>query len=322
MDKSAKEITFDKKGVCNFCHIAQAELKQLPTKMPKVEGKVLMGLSGGADSSYTLHKAVEMGIKPICFSLDNGWNDPKADKNVKKMVDKLGLEHHVYKIDLEKYRELQRAFLKSGVSNIEIPTDHILMAATYEMAVKHGCKWVLSGGNVETESIMPASWGYNARDLVHIKDIFKKMTGYRLKGLPTCSLLKWNYYKWIKGIKLLYLLDVIGYNRAKAIKTLEKKYGYQDYGAKHEENVFTSWFQNFYLFEKFGIDKRKAHLSSLINSGQMTRKEALFQLTASPVYPNLGIESRVLKYPKRDYTEFKTDERLFNFISSVVKFFR
>lgn len=323
MDKSAKEITFDENGFCNFCDNAQRELAltRLLT-LPEIKGKkydCLIGLSGGVDSSYVLHKAVEMGLRPLCFSVDNGWNDPRADENIMRLVEGLKVPFYRYTIDLKTFHKLQSAFMKAGQINIEIPTDHILMATTFEMASKYGIKYILSGGNVATESIMPASWGYNARDLVHIKDIFKKMTGKKLKGLPTCSLLKWNYYRWIKGIRILYPLDVWGYNREEAIKTLEEKYGYKVYGEKHCESIFTWWFQNYYLFEKFGIDKRKAHLSSMIMSKQITRKEALEEIMKNPVYPRIGLEDRIWKYKYRPYTDFKTDEKLYLFISKCIR---
>ena len=196
------------------------------------------------------------------------------------------------------------------------------MATSYEMAAKNNIKWIISGGNVATESIMPPSWGYNARDLVHIKDVYKQMIGGKFPNIPTCSLLKFNYYKWIKRIKTFYILDTINYNREDSIKLLEEKYGYKNYGEKHCESVFTQWFQNFYLYEKFAIDKRKAHLSSLINSGQMTRSEALEELAKPPVYPALGLEKKVMKYPKRSYTDFKTDEKLWKFITTLVRALR
>jgi 7-cyano-7-deazaguanine synthase in queuosine biosynthesis len=325
MDSTAKEITF-KDGVCSFCDVAQKELEALkqspplPTlKQPNKKYDCILGLSGGVDSSMVLHKAMDLGLRPLCFSVDNGWQDPKAQENIMRMVEKLKVPFYRYTIDIDKFNELQAAFIKAGVPNIEIPTDHILLATTYEMAAKNGIKWILSGGNVETESIMPASWGYNARDLVHIKAIYKKFIGKKLKGLPVCSLLKFNYYKWVKGIKMLYLLDYTNYNRANSIKLLEKEYGYQDYGAKHEESVFTKWHINFYLYEKFGFDKRKAHLSSLINSGQMTREEALKELEKNPEYPKLGIEGKVMKYTKHSHDDYPKDENLYNFICKVVR---
>lgn len=330
MDKSAEEITFDSDGVCNFCHQAQEALKQIEAekhKLPDIVEKikkdgfskkydVLIGLSGGVDSSYTLLRALQLGLRPLCYSVDNGWNDPRADENIMNLVENLKVPFFRYTIDLKQFSKLQGAFIQAGVPNIEIPTDHILMATTYEMASIYGIKWILSGGNVATESIMPASWGYNARDLVHIKDIYKKMTGEKLKGLPVCSLLKWNYYKWIKRIKIFYLLDYVDYNKEKAIEELSK-YGWKDYEEKHGENVFTKWHMNYYLFEKFGFDKRKPHYSSLINSGQLDRKEALRALGNNPVFPNIGLEERVFKYPKRSHDEFKKDK--YDLIAKIIR---
>lgn len=332
MDKSAEEITFEN-GVCNFCVQAQRSLYEIEEeehKLPEIlaqikkdgkDGKYdcLMGLSGGVDSSTALYYAVSLGLRPLCFSVDTGYNKPKADENIMKLVEGMKVPFYRYVIDNKKFVELQGAFLKAGVPNVEIPTDHILLAVTMELADMYGIKWIGSGGNVNSESIMPPSWGYNARDLVHIKDVYKKMTGKKLSGLPTCGLLKWNYYKWVKGIKTLYLLDFLEYNREKSGKMLGEKYGYESTGEKHEENYFTWWFQNYYLFTKFGFDKRKAHLSSLINSGQITRSQALEKLGESPVYPTLGLEERVMKYPKRKHEEFKRDEKLYLFISKIVK---
>ncbi len=336
MDGSVAEIVYDENGICNFCHQAQKELKAIEAErmnLLKVIDKIkkdgrgkkydcLIGLSGGVDSSFTLYNAVQLGLRPLCFSVDNGWNDPKADENIMRLVEGMKVPFFRYTIDTKKFLEVQMAFLKAGLVNVEIPTDHILMATTHEMAAKYGIKWILSGGNVATESIMPKSWSYSARDLVHIKDVYKWATQKNLKGLPVCGLLKWNYYKWIKGQKTLYLLDYLLYNRQHAINILEKEYGYKNYGEKHCENIFTWWFQNYYLFEKFGFDKRKPHLSSLINSGQMTRSEALAELGKNPVYPQIGIEDRIKKYGKRSHYAFATDEWLFLLISKIIRTLR
>lgn len=326
MDVTAVEIVFTETG-CNFCDRAKQELDSVEGKIPYIKGMinkdskydVLIGLSGGADSSYALLLAVRLGLRPLCFSVDNGWNTKLADENIMKLVEGLKVPFYRYNIDLDKFVELQMSFIVAGQANIEIPTDHILMAVSLELADRYNIKTIISGGNVSTESIMPASWGYNARDLVHIKDVYKKMTGKKLEGLPTCSLLKWNYYKWIKGIKTVYLLDYLKYDREEAIKELSELLGYVHPGEKHCESIFTSWFQNFYLFEKFGYDKRKPHLSSMIMSGQITRDQAIAELSKSPVYPKLGIEDRVLEYKNRYYQNFKTDEKLFNFISKAIK---
>jgi N-acetyl sugar amidotransferase len=335
MDKTAEEIVFTETG-CNFCDQAEKSLKDIEKEKDNLlyiikdikkdgEGKkydCLIGLSGGVDSSFTLHKAVELGLRPLCFSVDNGWHDPKADENIMKLVEGLKVPYYRYTIDLDKFRDLQSAFILAGQRNIEIPTDHILLATTYDMANKYDIKYILSGGNVATESIMPQSWGYNARDLVHVKDVYKKMKGRKLKGLPVCGLLKWNWYKWVKKIKMFYLLDYVEYDRRLAITFLEKMYGYKNYGEKHCENYFTWWFQNFYLYEKFGIDKRKAHLSSLVMSRQLSRKDAERELMKSPVYPDIGFDRKVLNYEERPYNDFKTDEKLWKFITTLVRAWR
>lgn len=326
MDVSAPEITFDENGVCNFCYQAKQALEEVKSTRPtfKSTGKqydCLIGLSGGADSSYALHLAVTFGLKPLCFTLDNGWNDKVADENIMKLVEGLKVPLYRYVIDLEKFKKLQAAFLQAGVKNVEIPTDHVLMAASYELAAKYGIKTIISGGNVATESIMPASWGYNARDLTHIKAIYKKFTGEKLSGLPLCSVWRWNFYRWVKRIKIAYLLDHVSYNREGAIEVLHQLYDYTHPGLKHEESVWTRWFQNYYLFEKFGIDKRKAHFSSLINSGQMTREEALAKLDESPVYPELGIEKKVLKYKKHEHSDYPMD-KWYDRIAKFVRLWR
>ena len=243
----------------------------------KKEGCAI-GLSGGLDSSRTLHWAIENGLKPLCFTFDNGYNTPEADHNIKAMVK--GLDHKIIKVRPNRYKKLQEAFIKAGLPNVEIPTDHILMAISLKFAKENGVKWILSGGNTVSESIMPESWSYPARDLTHIKDVYKKMTGENLDKLPLCSVWMWNDYKWNHGIETIYPLDYIDYNLEESRELLKEKYGWKDYGNKHEENIFTQWFQNFYL-QKFGIDKRKAHLSSLINAGQMTKEEALQKITDS-----------------------------------------
>lgn len=321
MDSTASEF-YETEDGCYFCDLAlknkpSGELEFLRTTNKDYD--VLLGVSGGVDSSYCLHLLNEMGLRVLTFSIDNGWNDPIADENIMKLVEGMRIPFIRYTIDVDKFKELQSAFIKAGLKNIEIPTDHILMASALELANDYGIKTIISGGNWATESIMPRSWGYQPRDLRHIKAVYRAVTKRNLRGLPLCGLLKWNWYKWVKGIRTINLLDYFEYDRAKAVELLTAKYGYTSYGEKHGESVFTKWFQNFYLFEKFGIDKRKAHLSSLILSGQITREEALEELTKNPIYPQLGIEEKVLKYPKHEYTDFPNDEKLYEFISKVIR---
>jgi len=325
MDETAKEIEFDINGVCNFCHTAQEALKaqeKEKSNWPKIKDWVLknkgeydciIGLSGGVDSSYALVKLVEEGFKPFCFTVDNGWNSPNADSNIMKLVETLEVPLEKIVLD-DEFRKLQMAFIKAGVKNIEIPTDHVLMAISYKIAKKHNIKWIISGGNVETESIMPASWGYSPLDLKHIKAIGK---GVNFSKIPTCNLFKYNLYKWVNKIRVLYILDYIGYNRDDAIKYLKDNFDYIGYGEKHCESIFTQWFQNYYL-QRFGIDKRKAHYSSMINSGQMTKQEAEKEIAKIPEHKDLMFKI----CEQHEYTDYPTNERLFNFISKIIKFLK
>lgn len=222
LDRTATEIVFTDTG-CNFCDTAVKALADVEvekhnlskiTERIKKDGQgkkydCLIGLSGGVDSSYTLHKAVELGLRPLCFSVDTGYNKPEADENILNLVETLRVPFYRYTIDLPKFKELQASFLKAGLKNIEIPTDAVLLASTYELADRYNIKWVLSGGNVASESVMPFSWGYNARDAVHVNGVYKWALGKKLSGLPICSLLRYNYYKWVRQIKIFYLLDYI-----------------------------------------------------------------------------------------------------------------
>lgn len=323
MDRTAPEIEFTDTG-CTFCDLAlknkpdhrfiingqdlSQELlrKELKTNHEKYD--VLLGLSGGVDSSYCLHLLKNMGVRVLCYSIDNHWQSPDAQENIMKMVEGLKVPFFRYVIDKEVFNELQQALLKAGVKNIEAATDHILFASTYEVAAKYGIKTVISGGNWATESIMPASWGEDPRDLYWLKSIYRKFNGKRLKNLPVLPLWKEQYYRLFKKIKFVRLLDYFSYNRDEAIKTLEREYQFTPYGEKHCENIFTWWHMNWYLYERFGIDKRKAHLSSLILSGQISRADALKELEKAPVYPALGIEEKVRKYPKREYKDYPNSE--------------
>ena len=227
LDGSVSEIKYDENGVCNFCHQATKALKEIELEKPnldkwikkiKEDGKnnkfnCLIGASGGVDSSTVLHHAVRLGLRPLVFGMDNGYNSSEADSNVLKIVEKLKIPFYRYVLDLEKFRDLQSAYLKAGVINVEASYDHLLMAATYELANLYKIGWVLSGGNVYSESVMPSSWSFRSSDLVNIKDIYKQMTGKKLKSIkgsfPLCSLLRWNYYRWWKKIKIFYLLDYL-----------------------------------------------------------------------------------------------------------------
>lgn len=332
MDTTDPEITFGRTGVCNHCqqfskmdwerrHEMEFLVEKAQEIMKDGEGKqydCLVGLSGGVDSSYALTKVIELGLRPLCFSIDNGWNTVQADENIMRLVEglKVPFERHV--LNLPVFKDLQEAFLKSGTANVEIPTDHVLMAKTYELAAKYNIKWIISGGNVATEGVMPTAWGYQARDLRFIKSIWRRFGKPNLAGLPLLSLPGYLWMRFERGIKVVNLLDYYEYVRNDAISELESKFGYKPYGDKHGESMFTWWFQNFYLIEKFGYDKRKPHFSSMINSKQMTRQEAQIFLTQPLVYPTIPEWDKYAKdFNKHSYREYPSGERAWEILSKI-----
>lgn len=322
MDFSDPDIIFDKHGICNYCHAAakaanghRIDKTQLPWIIDYIKkrgrGKkydVLLGLSGGVDSSTALRVIREHGLRPLTFSCDNLYNDPIADENIMNLVEGLKVPFYRYSINFSRFRELQEAFIKAGVKNVEICTDHIIYATAYEMASKYKIPTIISGGNWQGESIMPAAWGYSARDLRHIKSIYRKFTGKKLTGVPTLSMLKYLWYRNVKRIKVINLLDYCDYNPLKERERLAKLFQWKNYGAKHEESKFTKWFQNVYLPEKFGIDKRKPHLSSLIHSGCTTRQQALVELAKPLEKVEMRFDFDWRSIPAKEHEEYPMNE--------------
>lgn|SRR3990167_8363666 len=296
---SDPEIVFDAKEICNHCYAAQKAQNQhrvdqqnLPWIIDgiKKRGRCLIGLSGGVDSSWALYQLKQQGVDVVAYHFNNGYNTQKADENVMKLVEGMKVPLFRYVVDKEKFDDLYQAFIKAGIKNLEAVTDHLLFAIAYEMANNEGVKTIISGGNWQTESIMPKHFGEDPRDLYWIKSVYKQMTGKRLKGLPVIPLWKEQYYRLIKGIKFVPILDYVEYNREKAIDKLRQLYGYEHPGGKHEESILTKWFQNIYLPRRYGLDKRIPHFSSMIHSGQITRQQAMEQLKHPPeeVEPPLG----------------------------------
>jgi len=356
MDTTAEEITFDAKGVCSFCHYFDREIKPILERAHSREGKKIfkqmvkniresgkgkpydsiLGISGGTDSSYLAYLAKELELRPLVVHVDTGWNTPESEKNVKSLVSQLGFELEIIRVDWEEMRDLQIAFYKASVKNCEIPQDHAFLAALYRKAAEVGVHYILTGGNLWTESILPRSWGYNAGDLRHLLAIHRCFGTKPLRNFPMLSFWKrYFYYPFIRGIKEVRLLNYVPYNRAEAKRILSEKFGWQDYGLKHYESVLTRFFQGYYLPTKFSIDKRKAHFSSLILAGQMTKKQALEELKKPP-YPSekqlqadkayiaqkLGLSlsqwEEILALPPRDHYEFPTSEFLFRIKDKIV----
>jgi len=304
MDVSDPDIMFDEHGHCNHCRrffetidgILWLPNEQGSRILGEIVQKVkdggigkqydgIIGLSGGVDSSYLLCKLVEWGIRPLAVHVDAGWNSELAVKNIEVLCKKLKVDLHTIVIDWESMRKVQNAFLRSGVKNQDIPQDHAFFAGLYGYAVKNDIKYVFSGSNFATESILPVAWGHDSMDASYISAILDRYGDGNIKNFPIIGFWKYYfYYPYIKRMKILKPLNFMDYRKNKAISELEIEYGWRYYGAKHWESRFTKFFQGYYLPTRFGYDKRKAHLSSLIVSGEITRDEALAEMK-KPIYP-------------------------------------
>ena len=300
MDTSDPQITFSSEGYCNHCEDylsmrgnqqsakkgLKSELKAIVEEIKqKGKGKeydCLIGLSGGVDSSYLAYLAVkEYGLRPLAVHLDNGWNSKLAVKNINNTIISLDIDLHTHVIDWNEFKELQLAYLRSSVIDIEVPTDHAIRAALYKTAEENGIEYLLRGYNRNTESIIPKAWTFLKIDRKNLLDINKKhgkgtLNTYPIIDSKRISALEKN------GLKTFAPLNYIDFNQEKVEEIIKAELKWKSYGGKHHESVFTRFYQGYILPKKFGIDKRRAHLSTEICNEILSRDEALSLLKESP----------------------------------------
>lgn len=316
-------ISFNDEGLCSYC---QEENNRFKNSSKNIKGKLeviideikstsqngsydcLIGVSGGVDSSYLAYQAVKLGLRPLILHYDNGWNSEMAVMNIENIVKTMDLDLYTHVNNWEEFKDIQRSFFKAHVVDIELITDQAIVAIQYQVAAKFNIKYILTGSNNATESILPKSWYHWKSDVLNIKSIHKKFGAITMKTYPTMGYFKRIYFLKIKKIKAVSLLDLMEYNKDKAKNTIIQEMGWRDYGGKHFESIFTRFYQAYILPKKFNIDKRKAHLSALICSGQMTKQEALEELK-KPIYDSerlLDDKEYVIK--KLGFTEEEFDE--------------
>jgi N-acetyl sugar amidotransferase len=351
LDTTDPQLTFDEKGVCSACHTfdrtiaprwhpgtqdslraLNAQIKEMKESQKHKEYDAIIGLSGGVDSSYLAYWARKVaGLRLLAVHVDAGWNSELAVQNIECIVKKLGIELHTHVVDWEAMRDVQLAFFKAGVANQDTPQDHAFFSVLYSFAVKNGIRYVLNGSNLATESILPSAWGYDAMDSRQVRDICRTFGAPAFKKFPLTSFFKYHiYFPYIRRMTIVRPLNALDYHKNEAIKVLEKELGWQYYGGKHYESRFTKFFQGFWLPKKYGYDKRKAHLSSMILAGQITREDALKELE-KPSYDVSTVEEdiafvakkleipvaeflKLMAEPNRSYNNFKTNESLKNIL--------
>jgi N-acetyl sugar amidotransferase len=308
MDTSDPDISFDAEGVCSHCRTfaavvpttsgqeREARLEQTVDRIRKAgRGRpydCLIGLSGGVDSTYVAYLTTNLGLRPLAVHLDNGWDSELAVKNIEHIVNRLGIDLHTHVLDWPQFRDLQLAFLKASVPDGEIPTDHAILAVMMRTARQHGIPFLMSGVNLATEGILPTAWTYDVSDWAYVKAIHRRFGTRAIDRYPHFSLLDSVTYVAVRLLQTVRLLDLVEYEKSAAMRTIETELGWRYYGGKHYESIYTRFFQGHILPRKFGIDKRRAHLSTLINSGQTTRDAALDEMLQPPLPPDLEADDR------------------------------
>jgi N-acetyl sugar amidotransferase len=300
LDSSIPGISFDEQGISNYARHAQWRLKnevfngddakkRLDIWLDRIksEGRdrdydCIIGLSGGVDSSYVALKVIELGLRPLAIHLDNGWNSNLAVSNIEKIVKGLGIDLYTYVIDWGEVRDLQRAYIKASLLDLECVSDHAINTTLFRLAKKYRIRHVIHGGNVVTESILPPAWGYDKRDGLNLRSIHRKYGKLALKTYPSMLPTELFYYLFVRKISAFPILNYLDYNKTKAISELGYKFGWVPYQRKHGENQFTRFFQEYYLPKKFGIDKRIITFSAQVLSGELTRESAMAEMAKIP----------------------------------------
>jgi len=356
MDTTDAKIVFDARGVCDHCNNfyrnilpnwdtgerGRAALEKVVEQI-KADGQgkqfdCIIGMSGGIDSSYLTWVAKEqLGLRPLVFHVDAGWNSQIAVNNIERLIDALELDLYTEVIDWEEMRNLQLAFFKAGVPHIDTPQDHAFFATMYNFAEKHGVRYILTGANLSTECIRnPIEWMYYQSDSIQLRDIHAKFGTRPLNKFPLTTILRHKVYlRYVKRIQVVAPLNYVPYLKQDAMRLLQEKFGWQPYPQKHFESRFTKFYESYWLPKKFGYDTRKVQYSSLILTKQMTREEALEKLS-QPAYDaatvmqdfeyiatKLGITVAELQgymdAPNKSYRDYKSQETIYLFGAKVMR---
>lgn len=338
--KSDPDIRFDKDGVSHYWHEYHAFQSSLPDaearnhilnetiERIRAAGRgrshdCIIGISGGVDSSYMVYLAKSFNLRPLLVHFDNGWNSDLATGNIENLVTKFGCDFETFVMPWPEFRDVQRAYFKASVVDLEVPTDHMIFGALHKTAAKRNIRYILSGTNYATEWLMPRTWNYRKTDERNLRSIHKRFGERPLKSFPALGVWTAAHYHFVRGIRSVQLLNLIDYKKANAKRLLIEECGWRDYGGKHFESIFTRFYQGYLLPRKFGIDKRKAHLSNLILNGELGRDEAVRELQL-PAYDEdlqqrdkayvakkLGFNDsefeEIISLPNRRHEEFETD---------------
>ncbi len=356
MDTTDPDIVFDTNGRCNHCIEFEKQaldfqktekwssktLEQLIAEI-KLSGRnkkydCVLGVSGGVDSSYLAYQLKQLGLRVLLVHMDNGWDSYASVANIKNMVDILEFDYESYVLDWKEFQQLQLAFLKADVIEAETPTDIAISGCLHKVAAKYNVKYIIGGGNLSTEGILPAHWHYNHKDKKYLTGVNRIFGNPKLKNFPHFGFWEEVYYKVFKGIKMAYVINFFNFEKRQAIELLKDKLNWRQYGGKHHESYFTKFVQAYLLPAKFALDYRRATYSSMICSGQMSREDALNALQKFPYDPatieedltyvaaKLDIDAHSLKAiirrPAKSYKDYPNADKILQPIYKLYKWIK
>ena len=346
-----KNIFFNSEGTCSYCLAVKPRYDEIERNKPKLDSIInkiklagkgkkydcIIGMSGGVDSSYVAHLCKIYELRPLVVHFDNGWNSELAVDNVYKIINKNNFNLHTLVVDWEEFKDLQRSYIMADVVDIEVPTDHAITASLARLSKKHNIKYIISGGNIATESGMPEEWSWRKADLINLKDIHSKFGKIKLKTFPVFSSFNLFFQRFFNiGAERIDILDYLDYKKNKAIDILKKEYDWREYGGKHYESFFTKFYQAHILPTKFNIDKRITHLSSMIRNGEITKKQAKEEI-ALELYDPIELErdkeyfckkldfslsefDEILYRKPKPHLYYKSDQVYFDFLKSFIQY--
>lgn len=352
MDTSDPDIIFDEKGICNHCTgfiqrlqsrgYVKGESEKVweqYVEVVKQHGKgkpydCIVGISGGVDSCYVAYLCKQSGLRALLIHMDNGWDTEIAVNNIKSVAKALEFDYISYVLDWPEFREIQLAFLKSSSVDLEMPTDVAILASIYEVAAKNNIKYIISGGNLSSEGILPLQWGYHSRkDMKMYNYIVRKYSNIKIRKVPVIGLVKESYYRFIYKMKTLYILNYIDFDKDAAKKHLIEFLNWKDYGGKHHESKITAFWQGYVMYSKYNMDYRRSTYSSQICLDQITREEALEKLKDKPfdeekvkedkkyIAKKFGISveelDTYLALPPKTYVDFPNSRKFIEFCYGI-----
>ena len=354
VNANVPDTTFDANGYCNYCNTFIEQTTHIIKKEPQLQQRELeafvqkvkrngkgkqydciVGVSGGVDSSWVLVQVKKLGLRPLAVHMDNGWNSELAQNNIENLVRGLGVDLYTHVIDWEEYRALMQAFFDADVIDVELLYDNAMLGVIYTQAAKQKVRYMLTGANKATEGIpLPESWSWNKFDKRNIIALGKQFGNIKLKTFPAMGSAEWGWYYYVKLIQFCPFLDYLPYNKFEALEVLQRDFNYKPYPYKHYESIFTRFYQGYILPQKFGVDKRIIHLSTLVAAGQMTREEALQGLKGIPYPSQQALEDDIeyflkkmnwtqamlddyLKRPERKHDEFPSEKKKYEFLATL-----